>query len=52
MGGVNNDGTMDADLAEHQVWGFQRTVEEEDGFLRCCGRTLAAKFIWLLGAIV
>ena len=32
-GGVNDDGTMDADLSEHQVWEFHQAVEEEDGFL-------------------
>jgi hypothetical protein len=52
MGGVNDDGTMDADLDEHKVWEFQKAVEEEDGFLPCCGGTLAVKIVWLLGAIV
>jgi hypothetical protein len=52
MGGVNDDGTMDADLAEHQAWEFQQAVEEEDGFLPCCGGTLAAKIMRLLDAIV
>ncbi len=52
MGGVNDDGTMDADLDEHKLWEFQKAVEEEDGFLPCCGVTLAAKIVWLLGAIV
>jgi hypothetical protein len=52
MGGVNDDGTMDAELAEHQAWEFQQAVEEEDGFLPCCGGTLAAKMVRLLDAIV
>lgn len=52
MGGANDDGTMDADLAEHQMWEFQRAVEEEDGFLPCCGGTLAEKIVRLLDAIV
>lgn len=52
MGGVNDDGTMDAELEEHQAWEFRQAVEEEDGFLPCCGGTLAAKMVRLLGAIV
>ena len=52
MGGVNDDGTMNADLAEHQVWELQQAVEEEDGFLPCCGGTLAGKIMRLLDSIV
>lgn len=52
LGGVNDDGTMDADLFEHQLWEFQQAVEEEDGFLPCCGGTLATKMIELLQAVV
>jgi len=51
-GGVDDDGAMEADLAEHQVWEFQQAVEEEDGFLPCCGGTLATKIVRLLDAIV
>jgi hypothetical protein len=52
MGGVSDDGTMDADLSEHEVWEFQEAVEEEDGFLPCCGGTLATKIVHLLNQVV
>lgn len=52
MGGVDDDGTMHAELSEHQAWEFKEAVEEEDGFLPCCGGTLAAKMIKLLESIV
>lgn len=52
MGGVNDDGTMDAEIVEHQVWEFQQAVKEEDRFLPCCGGTLATEILRLLDGIV
>jgi hypothetical protein len=32
MGGVNDDGTMDADLSEHEVWNFRRPWKKKTAF--------------------